>query len=169
VTPARLLALLATALLASACEAPRTGGGAFDFVLFMNGATSEPVGAYQVSLLTDGRRYDCEALKSTCLNGSVQRDALVPFTDANGREHPAIIVQVTAANDAGTQDVAVSAEVGLDYKMVIEALSARTPTRLVGSSCTPMPDGIHGGKNDSVLAEPFKLFDPSLNCNPRWE
>jgi hypothetical protein len=52
---------------------------------------------------------------------------------------------------------------------LIEALSAAVPTRLVGSSCTPMPDGIRPGENKAVLAEPFKLHDPPVGCNPRWE
>jgi len=143
-------------------------GGPLSFELFMERASPDAIGSWQVSLVAQGSHNDCAQLQNSCLTGQVPRDRLVLLTDDKGRDHLAITL--TASASGGTQEaVTITATVGTDYKLIIEALSTEASPRLVGTSCTPLPEGIRSGTNKAVLAEPLKLFSPPLTCNPRWE
>jgi len=167
----RLLALSAAGLLclgSIGCGPGDASGGPLAFELFVDQATPTPIASWQVALMSQGSRSDCAQLQTSCLHGQVTKDRLVRLTDSKGAEHPAIAFPASAPS-GGTQDVGITAAVGTDYKLIIEALSADATPQLLGTSCTPLPEGIRSGTNKAVLAEPLKLFSPPLTCDPRWE
>lgn len=174
----QIAAALAACAVASGCGGQRSegGGGRFGFDLFIEGALP-PISQFQIALLTDGTTpsRDCASLLGTppepanCLNNrGFKPSDLVPLLDAEKRQHPAILVNAQPSSmDGGTQDVQVTAAIGPRYTLVIEALSTSTPPKLLGTSCTYLPNGIHDGDNGTKLADPMR--SNPVDCDPRWE
>lgn len=168
---ARLLASLAVAALGlSTARCGGSGaGGSFNFSLYLDGAAPAPIAFWQVGLIKNGHLRDCATVELNCLKPQLggDKEKMVPLTDSQGHEHPAVLFPNQAAT-GGTQDVSVTAAVGSDYTLIIEALTADSPPQWVGTSCTPLPDGIHSGTNQ-VLAEPMKVNAAPVACDARWE
>lgn len=155
-----LTALLCLSLAGCAPEEP-VGAGSFPLEVHVSAAVAGQLGAFQVAVLKDGSKRNCAELQSTCLAGQVPADALLVLSDDQGHEGRALRFPVNLEGPG--QELAVDVPVGRDYALVIEALSADTPPRFLGSSCNYLKE-VNAGRNVPVIAAPLTLAAQA--CNP---
>lgn len=124
-------------------------------------AVASQVGAYQVSVLKDGTKRNCAELQRTCLSTQVEPDALLELRDGNGKSGRTL--RFPSAAGGAAMGLAVDVPVGRDYALVIEALTADTPTRFLGSSCNYLRV-VNVGQNATLVAAPIEL-NPQ-DCDP---
>lgn len=165
--PALGLALLGLTLTAGCGPTESESSGArFPLGLVIDGAVASQLGAFQVVVLPNGQSRDCTKIQTTCLNQQVKLEDAVMLRDATGHEARALRI---AANIQGTtvrtQDFTMEVPVGRDYALVVEALSADTPPRFLGSSCNYL-QVVSAGQNPAVLTAPMTLT--SVECNPSF-
>ncbi len=165
-SPRPLPLALLTLVLSAGCGEDTFGGGApFGVDLLVEKAVASDLSAFQVAMLPEGRTRDCAEIQKQCLRLQVQTKELLTLRDANGNERRALRFAVSLTGTGVTsQDVVIEAPVGRDYVLVIEGLSRDSPPRFLGSSCTPLPQGVNATRNDPVLAAPMTLT--SVDCDP---
>ncbi|WP_233595732.1 MULTISPECIES: hypothetical protein [Corallococcus] len=124
-------------------------------------AVASQVGAYQVAVLKDGAKRNCTELQRTCLSAQVESGALLELEDADGKSGRTL--RFASAPGGASMELAVDVPVGRDYALVIEALSADTPTRFLGSSCNYLRE-VNAGRNAALVAAPIELTEQA--CDP---
>ncbi len=159
---------LLVSVLLLACGGPdQPVGGGLDFSLSLAPAAAEDTALLQVALLKGIAAHPCETLVDQCLgaNPSVPRDHYVRLYDATGVERRAIRIPLGAEAPSG-QELVFRAEVGTDYRVVVEAISTDAVPRLVGTSCTPLPEGVRQS-GTRLPANPLVIYSPYIACDPR--
>lgn len=151
-----LLALVTGCGPGAASEAPPLG---LDITL--SRAVASQVGAYQVAVLKDGAKRNCTELQRTCLSSQVAAGDLLELKDAEG--HSGRTLRFPSAPGGAALGLSVDVPVGRDYALVIEALTADTPTRFLGSSCNYLRE-VHSGTNATLVAAPIELT--AQDCDP---
>ncbi|RKH66339.1 hypothetical protein [Corallococcus aberystwythensis] len=129
--------------------------------LTLSRAVASQVGAYQVAVLKDGAKRNCTELQRTCLSTQVDPDDLLELKDADGNTGRTL--RFPSAPGGAAMGLAVDVPVGRDYALVIEALTADTPTRFLGSSCNYLRE-VNSGTNATLVAAPIELT--SQACDP---
>jgi hypothetical protein len=159
------LALVILVLAAGCGEGTSTSGAPFGVDLLVSKATADQLAAFQVAMLQEGRTRDCTEIQRQCLRQQIQTNELLVLRDANGDERRALRFSVNLSGTGTTsQDVIIEAPVGRDYVLVIEGISKDSPPRFLGSSCTPLPQGVNATRNDPVIAAPMTLT--TVDCDP---
>ena len=102
-----------------------------------------------------------EVGQRTCLATQVESSALLELRDADGESGRTL--RFPSAPGGAAMELAVDVPVGRDYALVIEALSADTPTRFLGSSCNYLRE-VNAGRNAALVAAPIELT--LQDCNP---
>ncbi|MBN8472014.1 hypothetical protein JYJ95_36385 [Corallococcus exiguus] len=124
-------------------------------------AVASQVGAYQVAVLKDGTKRNCTELQRTCLSTQVSSGDLLELKDAEGNSGRTL--RFPSAPGGAAMGLSVDVPVGRDYALVIEALTADTPTRFLGSSCNYLRV-VNSGANATLVAAPIELTAQS--CDP---
>ncbi|RKH87515.1 hypothetical protein D7Y21_18855 [Corallococcus sp. AB045] len=124
-------------------------------------AVASQVGAYQVAVLKDGTKRNCTELQRTCLSSQVSPDDLLELKDVDGNTGRTL--RFASAPGGAAMGLSVDVPVGRDYALVIEALTADTPTRFLGSSCNYLRV-VNSGTNATLVAAPIELTAQS--CDP---
>ncbi|CAM4441940.1 hypothetical protein HRD49_10920 [Corallococcus exiguus] len=124
-------------------------------------AVASQVGAYQVAVLKDGTKRNCTELQRTCLSSQVSSSDLLELKDADGNSGRTL--RFPSAPGGAAMGLSVDVPVGRDYALVIEALTADTPTRFLGSSCNYLRV-VNSGTNATLVAAPIELTTQS--CDP---
>lgn len=142
--------------------------GRFDFELTLSRAIKDQSSAFQVSVLANGKSFDCTTAHTDCLRNRVAADQLIPVLDGRGRQHPALLIPAELEED-GTQDLELRGiAVGKDYAVVIEALSRDNPPQLIGTSCSYLQE-ITSGTNPKLIATLVAAPGGVVACDPRYE
>ncbi|NOK19898.1 hypothetical protein [Corallococcus carmarthensis] len=129
--------------------------------LTLSRAVANQVGAYQVAVLKDGAKRNCTELQRTCLSTQVDPGDLLELKDADGNTGRTL--RFPSAPGGAAMGLAVDVPVGRDYALVIEALTADTPTRFLGSSCNYLRE-VNSGTNATLVAAPIELTPQA--CDP---
>jgi hypothetical protein len=159
------LALLTLVIAAGCGEEISPGAGRFGVDLLVDKAVADQLSAFQIAVLPEGSKRDCTEIQTQCLRQQVKTSELLMLRDANGNERRALRFSASLSGTGTTsQEVIIEVPVGRDYALVIEGLSSDSPPRFLGSSCTPMPQGVNATRNDPVLAAPMTLT--TVDCDP---
>jgi len=161
--------LFLAALLLAGCGLPEdpTRGG-FAFSLALAPAAADDTAGLQVAILKGISAHPCEELENVCLSTNptvTAADFVRLYEEGSGQERRAIRIPLSADATTG-QDLTFLAEVGTDYRVVVEALSRDAVPRLVGTSCTPLREGVRQA-GASLPANPLVIYSPYLACDPR--
>jgi ABC-type phosphate/phosphonate transport system substrate-binding protein len=161
------LALLGLTLAAGCGPTDSESSGArFPLGLVVDGAVASQLGAFQVVVLPNGQSRDCTKIQTTCLNQQVKLEDALLLRDNAGHEARALRFSANVqGTSVRTQDFTLEVPVGRDYALVVEALSADSPPRFLGSSCNYL-QAVNAGQNEPVLTAPMSLT--SVECNPSF-
>jgi len=164
-------ALWAVLLLCCGPAAPE-GTGGFQFSMLLQGAVAPDVGELQVAMLKAGQVASakppggCAVLAGDCLNAEgLAAAAFVRLFDPEGNAHQGVRLPATTDLPTG-QTLHVTAEVGTDYLVVIEALTRDQTPRLIGTSCRALPGGVQES-GTQIVANPLTVYSPYLACDAR--
>jgi hypothetical protein len=165
-SPRSLLPLLLGATLTAGCGGPDDASSeGLGLELRISQAVASDVGSFQVVVLHATPELRCAELQRKCIREQVKPEELIVLQGPDGKKARAL--RLPAALSGAAQETSVDIPVGLDYLVIIEALSRTSPPRFLGSSCNYLTS-VSAARNERLLTVPINLAN-AVDCNPTIE
>lgn len=156
--------------LAACGPAPIEAGPGLRFELILSAGLGDTTQGFQIALLDKGRTLDCATVQQRCAVDQFEASRFVPVQDAQGATKRALVVPLSlVAGMPSAQAVELRGIApGLDYAVVIEALTKDNPPKFGGASCNYVRE-ITAGTNPTLLAATIRPPAQPVACDPRVE
>jgi hypothetical protein len=161
-----VLGIFVAASAVAGCGPAGSEGARMGAAVAISGLVPSQVAVVQLTVLSNGQRFNCEEVKRTCLSQQIDpaKDA-IPLRGGDGKEHRSLRFELSGDRLLSSGDTAtLMLPPGTNYLVVAEVFAASGPGWLLASGCE-IRDVVTSGDNPALNIAARALAS-SPHCDP---